>query len=124
MRVPFVQHNQIDKIDAPLHLIQAAVARLPLPRSHAPERQQPRSLLNFMSVSLWPAQRQRAAIGCAVVASHRLATAPASFHWNTKMMQRWTAHMLLRVMGGLVGKIQVRFCVSCSCKSSGCLSVC
>lgn len=51
----FVQRAQIE---APFLLIRAAAARLPLPRSQPPPQ------VDCTSVSLWPAQLQRAAITC------------------------------------------------------------
>ena len=65
MRILFVQRAQIE---APLLLIRAAAARLPQPHSHAPHRQPPPHL-DCTSVSLWPAQLQRAAIACALCPS-------------------------------------------------------
>ena len=96
------------QIDAPLHLIEAAAARLHLPRGYAVEHEQAQSPSAYMRVSLWPAQLQRAAIGCTSAASHALATAPASVDVSARTTRRWGTRILVRVMGGLVAKIQVR----------------
>ncbi len=61
-----------------------------------------------MRVSLWPAQLQRVAIGLTVAASHALMTAPASARVDAWTTRRWGTRILVRVMGGLAGKIQVR----------------
>ena len=68
MCIPFA-HRAI--IDAPLHVIAAAAARLHLPRGYplALEQQPPPS--GYMRVSLWPAQLRRAAIGLAVAARNQ-----------------------------------------------------
>ena len=94
-------------VDAPLHVIEAAAARLHLPRGYAVEHEQARSPSAYMRVSLWPAQLQRAAIGCTRAASHALAIAPASVRVDAVTTWRWRTRILVRVMGGLVGKIQV-----------------
>jgi hypothetical protein len=98
---------QTAQADAPLHVIEAAAARLHLPRGYAVEQQQARSPSAYMRVSLWPAQLQRVAIGFTVAASHALATAPASVRAYLVTMRRWATRILVRVMGGLVAKIQV-----------------
>ena len=95
------------QIDAPLHVIEAAAARLHLPRGYAVEHEQARSPSAYMRVSLWPAQLQRVAIGCTSAVSHALATAPASVRVNAMTTLRWVTRILMRVMCGLVGKIQV-----------------
>jgi hypothetical protein len=99
---------QCDQVDAPLHVIEAAAARLHLPRGYAVKHEQARSPSAYMRVSLWPAQLQRAAIGCTSAASHALATAPASVRVDAMTTRRWATRILVRVMGGLVAKIQVR----------------
>ena len=96
------------QIDAPLHVIEAAAARLHLPRGYAVEHEQAQSPSGYMRVSLWPAQLQRAAIGFAAAASHGLATAPASVDVSARTTWHWRTRVLVRVMGGLVAKIQVR----------------
>ena len=98
---------QSAQVDAPLHVIEAAAARLHLPRGYAVEHEQARSPSAYMRVSLWPAQLQRVAIGFTVAASHALATAPASVRVDAWTTRRWGTLILVRVMGGLVGKIQV-----------------
>jgi len=99
---------QSAQVDAPLHVIEAAAARLHLPRGYAVEHQQARSPSAYMRVPLWPAQLQRVAIGFTVAASHALATAPASVRVDAMATRRWGTLILVRVMGGLVAKIQVR----------------
>ena len=99
---------QCDQVDAPLHVIEAAAARLHLPRGYAVKHEQARSPSAYMRVSLWPAQLQRAAIGCTSAASHALATAPASVRVYAMTTRRWATRILVRVRGGLVAKIQVR----------------
>jgi hypothetical protein len=78
---------------------------------------QARSPSAYMRVSLWPAQLQRVAIGFTVAASHALATAPAGVHVDAMTTLRWGTRILVRVMGGLVAKIQVRTAcrVHCLC---------
>jgi hypothetical protein len=105
MRITFLQFYQVD---APLHVIEAAAARLHLPRGYAVKHEQARSPSAYMRVSLWPAQLQRAAIGFTCAASHALVTAPASVHVDAWMPRRCATRILVRVMGGLVAKIQVR----------------
>ena len=107
-RCVLVTFENRSQIDAPLHLIEAAAARLHLPRGYAAEHQQARSPSAYMCVSLWPAQLQRVAIGCTSAASHSLATAPASVRVDAMTTRRWGTRILVRVMGGLVAKIQVR----------------
>ena len=104
MCIPFAQRAIID---APLHVIAAAAARLHLPRGYplALEQQPPPS--GYMRVSLWPAQLRRAAIGLAVAASHRLATAPASVDISARTTCHWRSRVLRRVMGNHVARIQV-----------------
>jgi hypothetical protein len=98
---------QTAQADAPLHVIETAAARLHLPRGYAVEQQQARSPSAYMRVSLWPAQLQRVAIGFTVAASHSLVTPPASVRVYSVAMRRWATRILVRVMGGLVAKIQV-----------------
>jgi hypothetical protein len=98
---------QFAQVDAPLHVIEAAASRLHLPRGYAVEHEQARSPTAYMRVSLWPAQLQRVAIGFTCAAIHALATAPASVRVDAWTTRRLTTRILLRVMGGLVGKIQV-----------------
>jgi hypothetical protein len=104
MRIPFSQRAQVD---APLHVIEAAAARLHLPRGYAVQHEQARSPSAYMRVSLWPAQLQRVVIGFTVAASHALATAPASVHEDPMTTRSCGTLILVRVMGSLVGKIQV-----------------
>jgi hypothetical protein len=73
LRIYFDQRAQVD---APLHVIAAAAARLHLPCSYPPEHELPPPPSGYKRVPLWPAQLQRAAIGFAAEASHGLATAP------------------------------------------------
>ena len=107
MCIPFAQRATID---APLHVIAAAAAaaRLHLPRGHPLALEQPPPPSGYMRVSLWPAQLQRAAIGLAVAASHRLATAPASVDVSARTTWRWRTRVLRRIMGDHVARIQVR----------------
>ena len=105
LRIQFAERAQID---APLYLILAAAARLHLSRGYTLKHEQLRMLLRYMHVSLWPAQLQRAAIGFAAAASHGLATAPASVDVSARTTWHWRTRVLRRVMGGYVGKIQVR----------------
>ena len=95
------------QVDTPFHLIETAAARLHLPRGYAVEHEQARSPSAYTHVPLWPAQLQRVAIGFTCAASHALATAPASVHAHLMTTRRWGTRILVRVMGGLVGKIQV-----------------
>ena len=106
---------QCDQVDAPLHVIEAAAARLHLPRGYAVKHEQARSPSAYMRVPLWPAQLQRVAIGFTVAASHALATAPASVRVDAWTTRRWGTLILVRVMGGLVGKIQVGTACSALC---------
>ncbi len=100
---------QSTQVDAPLHLIEAAAARLHLPRCfYAVEHEQARSPSLYMRVSLWPAQLQRVAIGFTSGISHALATAPASLRFHSVTTRRWRLRILARVMGGLIVKIQAR----------------
>ena len=96
------------QISAPLCLIRAAPGHLRLPRDHVPQRQQQRLHLSCAGVSFWPMQLQRAAIGCAAALSRRLTTAPASCLFSAVTMQRWAARVQVRVMGCLIGRLQVR----------------
>ncbi len=96
------------QIDAPLHVMEAAAARLHLPRGYAVEHQQARSPSAYMRVPLCPAQLQRVAIGFTVAASHALATAPARARVDAWTTRRWGTLILVRVMGGLVAMIQER----------------
>ncbi len=109
-------HHSTPEIYHPLHVVEAAAARLHLPRGYALKHEQPRSPSGYMRISLWPAQLQRFAIGFTLTASHRLATVPAC-KWacgpeNGAVLE--TA-ILLRVMGGYVAKIQVHKCCSIGC---------
>jgi hypothetical protein len=105
LRLPLDQRAQVD---APLHVIAAAAVRLHLPRDHPLALEQPPPPSGYMRVSLWPAQLQRAAIGFAAAASHGLATAPASVDVSARTTWLWRTRILRRVMGGCVGRIQVR----------------
>jgi hypothetical protein len=102
---------QSAQVDAPLHVIEAAAARLHLPRGYAVKHEQARSPSAYMLVSFWPAQLQRVAFGLTCVASHALATAPASVRVDACTTRRWGTRILVRVMGGLVAKIQA--CAAC-----------
>jgi hypothetical protein len=107
---------QTAQVDAPLHLIEAAAARLHLPRVfYAVKHEQARSPSAYMRVPLWPAQLQRVAIGFTVAASHALATAPARVHVHSVTTRRWRTRILVRVMGGLVAKIQVETACRARC---------
>jgi hypothetical protein len=100
---------QSSQVDAPLHLIEAAAARLHLPRGYAVEHEQARLPSAYMRVSLWPAQLQRVvAIGITSATSHVLATAPASLRVHSVTTWRWRTLIVVRVMGGLAAKIQAR----------------
>ena len=105
LRIPPDQHAQVD---APLHVIAAAAARLHLPRGLPLALELPPPPSGYMRVSLWPAQLQRAAIGFAAAASHGLATAPASCNVSARLTLSGRARILRRVMGGYVAKIKVR----------------
>ena len=104
LRIP---NDQRVQVDAPLQVIAAAVARLHLPRGYPLALELPSSPSRYPLVSLLPAQLQRAAIGLAVAASHRLATAPASVDVSARTTWHWRMRILRRVMGGCVGRIQV-----------------
>ena len=104
LRIP---DNQRAQVDAPLHVIAAAAARLHLPRGLPLALELPPPPSGYMRVALWPAQLQRAAIGCAAAASHGLATAPASVDVSARTTWHWRTRVLLRVMGGYVARIQV-----------------
>ncbi len=104
MRIPFDQRAQIDAL---LHVIEAAAARFHFPRGYPLAHEHPQSPSGYTRVSLWPAQLQRAAIGFAAAASHWLATAPASVGVSARTAWCWRTCILIRVMGGYVGKIQV-----------------
>jgi hypothetical protein len=112
MRIPETQRAQVE---APLHVIAAATARLHLPRGRPLTLEQRLSPSGYMHphtpllhVSLWPAQLQRAAIGFAAAASHWLATAPASVDVSARTTWHWRTRVLRRIMGGYVDRIQVR----------------
>ena len=107
------------QISAPLCLIRAAADLFRLPRNHVLQRQQQRLHFSCTGISFWPMQLQRAAIGCTVALSGRLTTAPASCLFSAVTMQRWAARVQVRVMGCLIGRVQVR----CSCKSLRCTRV-
>ena len=102
-----ISDNQRAQVDAPLHVIAAAAARLHLPRGHPLALELPPPPSGYIRVALWPAQLQRAAIGFAAAASHGLATAPASVDVSARTTWHWRTRILRRVMGGYVGKIQV-----------------
>ena len=95
--------------DAPLHVIEAAAARLYLPRGYPLAHEQLRLPSGYTRFPLLPAQLHRAAIGFAAAASHRLATAPASVHVSARTTWHWRTRVLRRVMGGYVDRIQVRW---------------
>ena len=105
LRLPLDQRAQVD---APLHVIAAAAARLHLPRGYPLALELPPPPSGYMRVPLWPAQLQRAAIGFAAAASHGLATAPASVDVSARTTWRWRTRILLRVMGGCVSRARVR----------------
>jgi hypothetical protein len=124
MRIPFDQRAQID---TPLHVIEAAAARLHFPRGYRLAHEQPQSPSGYTRVSLWPAQLQRAAIGFAAAASHGLATAPASVDVSARTAWCWRTRILIRVMGSYVGKIQVRVRVraaAAAARHARCLVLC
>ena len=110
LRIPV---DQFAQIDAPLHVIAAAAARLHLPRDHPLALELPPPPSGYMRVALWPAQLQRAAVGFAAAASHGLATAPASVtvDVSARTTWHWRTRVLIRVTGGYVGKIQVGPCM-------------
>ena len=99
LRIPPDQHAQVD---APLHVIAAAAARLYLPRGHTVALEQPPTPppSGYTRLSLWPAQLQRAAIGFMSAACLGLATAPASVDLSARTTRHWRMRILLRVMGG------------------------
>jgi hypothetical protein len=99
LRIPLLQRAQVD---APLHVFAAAAALLHLPHEKAPL---PRG---YTRISLWPAQLRRATIGFAAAASHSLATAPSSMDVKARTTWHWRTCILRRVMGGCVGRVQVR----------------
>jgi hypothetical protein len=111
MRIPLFQSAQVD-------------APLPLIRFHpAAALHQPETIFDHTDVSLWPAQLQRVvAISCAMTVSCRLSTAPASCHFSSKKMQSWAVCIQLRVIGGLLCRIQVQFC-SCAAIATTIFSV-
>ena len=104
-----ISSEQRAQVDSPLHLIKAAAVRLHLPRGYPLEHEQLRSPSDYMPVSLLPAELQRAAISFAVAASHGLATAPTGVDVSARMTRHWRTRILLRIMRGLITKIQVRF---------------
>ena len=110
-----ISDNQRAQVDAPLHVIAAAAARLHLPRGLPLALELPPPPSGYIRVALWPAQLQRAAIGFAAAASHGLATAPASVDVSARTTWHWRTRVLRRVMGGYVGKIQVRARLHCDC---------
>ncbi len=65
-----ILNEQRAQVDAPLHVIEAAAARLHLPRGYAVKHEQARSPSAYMHVSLWPAQLQRVAM-CFVLTVNR-----------------------------------------------------
>ena len=118
LRIPV---DQFAQIDAPLHVIAAAAARLHLPRGHPLALELPPPPSGYMRVALWPAQLQRAAIGFAAAASHGLATAPASVHVSARTTWHWRTRVLRRVMAGYVGRIQVHACPRSAIGAARCL---
>ena len=118
MCIPFAQRAIID---APLHVIAAAAARLHLPRGYPLALELPPPPSGYMRVALWPAQLQRAAIGFAAAASHGLATAPASVDVSARTTWRWRTRVLRRVMAGYVGRIQVHDCPRSAIGAARCL---
>ena len=118
LRIPADQRAQVD---APLHAIAAAAARLHLPRGLPLALELPPPPSDYIRVALWPAQLQRAAIGFAAAASHGLATAPASVDVSARTTWHWRTRVLLRVMGGYVGKIQVHACPRCAIVAAHCV---
>jgi hypothetical protein len=121
-RTLFIPADQRAQVDAPLHVIAAAAARLHLPRGHPLPHELPPPPSGYMRVSLWPAQLQRAAIGFAAAASHGLATAPASVDVSARTTWHWRTRVLRRVMGGYVCKIQVHACPRSAIGAARCLS--
>ncbi len=108
-------HLPLDRraqIEAPLHVLAAAAARLHLPRGYPLAHEQARSPSAYMRVSLRPDQLRRAAIGFAVAASHGLATAHASVCASSRTTWHWRTRILLRVMCGRAARIQVSFLCS------------
>ena len=118
LRIPEDQRAQID---APLHVIAAAAARLHLPRGLPLALELPPPPSGYTRVALWPAQLQRAAVGFAAAASHGLATAPASVDVSSRTTWHWRTRVLRHVMGGYVGKIQVHACPRCAVGAARCL---
>ena len=108
-----IHPDQRAQVDAPLHVIATAAARLHLPRGHPLALELPPPPSGYMRVALWPAQLQRAAIGFAAAARHGLATAPASVDVSARTTWHWRTRILRRVMGGCVGRIQVARCECC-----------
>ena len=113
--------DQRAQVDAPLHVIAAAAARLHLPRGLPLALELPPPPSGYMRVSLWPAQLQRAAMGFAAAASHGLVTAPASVDVSARTTWHWRTRVLRRVMGGYVGKIQVHDCPRCAIGAARCV---
>ena len=113
--------DQRAQVDAPLHVIAAAAARLHLPRGLPLALELPPPPSGYMCVALWPAQLQRAAIGFAAAASHGLATAPASGDGSARTTWHWRTRVLRRVMGGYVCKIQVHACPRSAIGDARCL---
>ena len=113
--------DQRAQVDAPLHVIAAAAARLHLPRGHPLALELPPPPSGYMRVALWPAQLQRVAIGFVAVVSHGLATAPASVDVSARTTWHWRTRVLRRVMGGCVAKIQVHACPRCAIGAARCL---
>jgi hypothetical protein len=115
--------DQRAQVDAPLHVIAAAAARLHLPRGHPLALELPPPPSGYMRVALWPAQLQRAAVGFAAAASHGLTTAPASVtvDVSARTTWHWRTRVLRRVMCGYVGKIQVHACPRCAVGAARCL---
>ena len=110
-----ISPDQRAQVDAPLHVIAAAAARLHLPRGLPLALELPPPPSGYMRVALWPAQLQRAAIGFAAAASHGLATAPASVDVSARTTWHWRTRVLRRVMGGYVAKNQVHLRRSFDC---------
>ena len=114
-RVPSAE--LLSQTDDALRLIEAAAARLHLPRGYPLALELPPPPRGYpYYYYLWPAQLQRAAIGFAAAASHGLATAPASVDVSARTTWHWRTRVLLRVMGGYVAKNQVHIilCVALS----------
>lgn len=93
--------------DAFVRLLRALAAHLPLPRSHSPQHHHP--AFDYTHISLLPAHLQRAACGLSLSTALRLAAAPPGCVAHAGTRQRLASYMLLRVVGGLTGRVQVIF---------------